>query len=59
MSFAFTVKISVVSLATVEVSCAMAARSLAVAINKFVIAPTISWWRYSSPGFAVAFYAAP
>ena len=41
-SFAFTVASSVVSLATVAVSCAMAERSLAVAVDKFAMASTVS-----------------
>ena len=40
--FAFTVAISVGRLATVSLSCAMTARSLAVAITEFAIALTVS-----------------
>ena len=58
-SFTFTVMRSTVSLLTVDVSCAMAARSLAVAVARFTIAPTVYCWRYPSPGFAVALCAAP
>ena len=57
-SFAFTVTRSVVRFAAVAVSYMMAARSLAVAVAKFAIALTISWWRYPSSRFAVALCAA-
>ena len=52
--FAFTVAISVMSLASVDVSCMMAARSLVVAVTKFVMASTVSCWRYLLSGFTVA-----
>ena len=58
-SIAFTVARSAMSLAIVAVSCVMAARSLAVAIGKFLIASTVSCWRYLFSGFVVALYAAP
>ena len=53
-SFFFTIARSVVSLVTMAVSCTMAARSLAVVVARFVIASTVSCWRYPSSGFAVA-----
>ena len=53
MSFSFTVKSSVVSLVTVAVSCVMAERSLAEAVTKFVMASTVSCWRYPLSEFAV------
>ena len=52
-SFVFIVTSSVVSLVTVVVSCAMAARSLAVAVTRFAMASTVSYWRYSLSGFAM------
>ena len=58
MSFLFTVAISVVSLATVAVSCEMAARSLDMAVAKFAMSFTLSWQMYPSSGIVVALYAA-
>ena len=57
-SFLFTVARSVASLATVAVSCAMAERSLAVAVAKFAMVYTVSCWRYPLSRFAVALCAA-
>ena len=57
--FALTVASYIVSLVTVAVSCAMAVRSLTVAVAKFVMASTVSFWRYPSSGFAVVLCAAP
>ena len=58
-SFAFTIASSVVSLATVAVSCVMAARLLDVAVAKFAMMSTVSCWSYPSYGFSVALFAAP
>ena len=58
MSFLFTVAISGVSLATVAVSCEMAARSLDMAVAKFAMSFTLSWQMYPSSGIVVALYAA-
>ena len=44
-------------LATVAVSCAISARSFAVDVSKFVMAPTVSWWWYLLSRFAVTFCA--
>ena len=52
--FLFNVAISLVSLATVALSCAMAARSLAVAVTRFLMTSTLYCWRYPSSGFVVA-----
>ena len=59
MKFVFTVKSSVVSLAVVAVSCAMASRSLSVAVTKFSMASTVSFWRYLSSRFVVALCMVP
>ena len=48
--FGFTARIYVMSLATVAISCAMLAQSLAVAVAKFVMASNVSYWRYPLSG---------
>ena len=53
-SFAFTVTNSVMSLAAVAVGCTMVVRSVTVAVAKFPMASTVSYWSYLSSGFAVA-----
>ena len=58
-SLFFTVESSVVSLATVDVSCAISLRSLALAVAKFEMASTVYWWRYPSSKFLVALCSAP
>ena len=45
-SFLFTVARSIVNLVIVDISCAMATRSLAVSVAKFMTASTMSWWKY-------------
>ena len=48
---------SIVSLTMVDLSCAMDARSLAVAVNKFAMESTVSWWRHLLYRFVVVLCA--
>ena len=55
----FTVTISVMSLAMVDVIYVMVAWSLSMAVTRFSMTSTVSWWMHPLSGFVLALCATP